>query len=112
MLHLDPTPTYEEEVAAFEDPRRYQGFDIEAARHRIDRIARWMAILWSFFLAYIIMAQGLASGWVFRWGWFRVYLIPKFHLETSEFVAVVTSTTAAVFAFMVIIAKHLFTGSD
>lgn len=115
LLKLDPTPTFEEEVRDFPDLAAYSGskpFDGEAAKTRIDTIARWLAIVWSVFLSYIILAQGFRSGLLVfipcttpeR----SFYLIRPFHLETAEFVAVVTTTTIAVFGFLVIVANHLF----
>ncbi|RWN17323.1 MAG: hypothetical protein EOR94_20770 [Mesorhizobium sp.] len=113
---LDPTPTFEEEVRDFQDFGAYSGFepfDGEAAKTRIDKIARRLAITWSAFLIYIILAQGFETGWsvwllVKANDWRQVYLIRPFHLGTTEFVAVVTTTTASVFGFLIIVANHLF----
>ncbi|WP_457935789.1 hypothetical protein [Mesorhizobium sp. 10J20-29] len=125
LLKLDKTPTFQEERRDFSDEQAYSGekpFDEHRAKGRIDRIARSLAIFWSAFLVYIIMAQGLGDGWRLRislpeCSWFfcegiDIMLIPKFHLESGDFIAVVTTTTAAVFGFLVIVTNHLFFKRD
>jgi hypothetical protein len=109
---LDKTPTFAEEVRDFTDEEAATGakYDLEQAKIRIDSIARHLAIVWSAFLAYIIVAQGASNG-------AQVVLVPftdrglnviPFDLAPSEFIAVVTTTTASVFGFLVIVANHLF----
>jgi hypothetical protein len=56
----------------------------------------------------MILAQGLGDNDFSLWG---MSLGGSFHLETSEFIAVVTTTTATVFGFLVIVARHVFNGS-
>lgn len=116
LLKLDPTPTFDEEVRDFSNPKAYSGekpFDGEAAKTRIDSIARRLAVTWTIFLAYVILGQGYRDGlqiW-YQTGlgeWSSFYLIRPFRLETAEFVAVVTTTTLTVFGFLVIVANHLF----
>lgn len=112
-LKLDPTPSFEEEVRDFEDESRYLGeglFDHEDAKRRIDRIAHRLARIWSAFLIYIIVAQGIQTGLSLPVPYFSISitLIPSFKLGTAEFVAVVTTTTATVFGFLVIVARFLF----
>lgn len=108
-LQLDDSPTGEEEEAAFPDLRKARGdeYDEDKAKVRIDRIARWLAILWTGFLWYIILAQATRGGFVWFLG-FMVTAQQPFHLESSEFIAVVTTTTASVFGFLVIVANSLF----
>ena len=116
LLQLDPTPTFEEEVRDFQDFGAYSGskpFDGEAAKTRIDRFARRLAVTWSVFLIYIILAQGFETGFsiniqVEQNDWRQIYLVRPFHLGTAEFIAVVTTTTASVFGFLIIVANHLF----
>ncbi|WP_296017856.1 hypothetical protein [uncultured Agrobacterium sp.] len=120
LLKLDRTPTYEEEVRAFGHEAAYKGtrpFNEDRAKGRIDSIARWLAIVWSAFLIFIIFAQGIGTGFAVRWAtddgseW-HVPLLPVFHLESADFIAVVTTTTAAVFGFLVIVTNHLFFKRD
>lgn len=107
---LDDTPTGDEEFRDWNDQPRVSGnWDPDAARCRIDRIARSLAICWSLFLAWILLAQGFDKNHLILWVW---PIQGSFHLETTEFVAVVTTTTAAVFGFLVIVARHLFGRSD
>jgi hypothetical protein len=116
LLKLDPSPSFEEEVRDFGNPDAYSGakpFDGEAAKTRIDSIARRLAIVWTAFLAYIILAEGLKDGWEVSYQngageWSSFYLIRPFHLEGPDFIAVVTTTTISVFGFLVIVANHLF----
>src|SRR5690242_8999848 len=83
LLKLDPTQTFEEEVRDFGDPAAYSGarpFDGEAAKTRIDTISRALAICWTVFLAYIILAQGFESGWEINYQigkdkWASFYLV-------------------------------------
>jgi len=108
-LELDPTPTGDEEAEAFLDIRTARGdqYNVERAKIRIDRIARWLAIFWTAFLWYIILAQGRHVG--FHPHFNRYYpLLPVFQLKEGEFIAVVTTTTVSVFGFLVIVARHLF----
>jgi hypothetical protein len=106
---LDDTPTGDEEFRDWNDQLLVSGenWDENAARIRIDRIARALALGWSSFLVWVILAQGYSSNHHFMW------LLPihgEFHLETSEFIAVVTTTTASVFGFLIIVARDLFSG--
>jgi hypothetical protein len=115
LRKLDPTPTFEEELRDFEFEEAYAGtepYDPDAARMRIDKIARRLALVWSIFLIYIILAQGLPRGWRVRVESHEFWIIPIFKLETAEFVAVVTTTTAAVFGFLVIVSRHLFQSNN
>lgn len=41
-----------------------------------------------------------------------ITIFPKFHLGQGEFIAVVTTTTASVFGFLVIISRGLFKGGE
>lgn len=120
LLKLDRTPTYEEELRAFGSEEAYKGtkpFNEDQAKGRIDSIARWLAIVWSTFLIYIIFAQGIGTGLALEWTTEggvaeRVPIMPVFHLESADFIAVVTTTTAAVFGFLVIVTNHLFFKRD
>jgi len=108
---LDVTPTGDEEFRDWNDESRVSGenWDPDAARIRIDRLSRTLAICWSLFLAWVILAQGFDKDHEIFWLW---PIQGSFHLETSEFIAVVTTTTATVFGFLVIVARHLFGRSD
>ena len=57
---------------------------------------------------YLVIAQGNGDGYTQRiWRWdFRI--LTTFNLESSEFIAVFTTTTASVFGFLVIVANYLF----
>ena len=120
LLKLDRTPTYEEEVRAFSSEGAYKGtdpFNEDRAKGRIDSIARWLAVVWSAFLIYVIFAQGIGTGVTIEWETEggvakRISLLPVFHLESADFIAVVTTTTAAVFGFLVIVTNHLFYKRD
>ena len=57
---------------------------------------------------YIIMAQGHRTGFVL----WDTHLLPKFKMETAEFIAVVTTTTASVFGFLIIVANFVFKKKD
>lgn len=108
---LDRTPTWAEEERDFALEDRATGarpYDKEQGRTRLDEIAHRLARFWSIFLVYIIMAQGLRTGLSFVAGDWRVWLIPPFHLDTAAFVAVVTTTTATVFGFLVLVGRWLF----
>lgn len=108
---LDDTPTGDEEFQAWLSPEILQKkWDPDAARTRIDRISRRLATFWSFFLVYIIIAQGNGDGYTFPWKFLGLSWRPlmSFHLPPSEFIAVVTTTTVTVFGFLVIVANHLF----
>lgn len=78
------------------------------AKTRIDRLSRQLATAWAFFLMYIVIAQGNADGTSVVIFGYQLQLLPKFHLGEAEFIAVFTTTTAAVFGFLVIVANHLF----
>lgn len=107
---LDETPTGDEEYRDWTNEPVVSGdWNPDAARTRIDRISRSLAICWSVFLAWIVLAQGFSTDHT------ALLLIPiqgSFHLETSEFIAVVTTTTATVFGFLVIVARHVFSGDS
>ena len=110
-ISLDRTPEGQEEYDDWLVPDNLAPtWDPDAARLRIDTIARRLARSWSIFLVYLIVAQGNADGvrmpipWTDR----HIPLVPVFHLEPSEFIAVVTTTTASVFGFLVIVARALF----
>lgn len=59
-------------------------------------------------LIYIIFAQGVETGWRVEIGGLSIPVLPVFQLDKTEFIAVVTTTTAAVFGFLVIVARGLF----
>jgi len=80
------------------------------AKTRLDALARWLETVWTAFLMYAVMAQGHATGLTAHVFGYDVHLLPRFHLDKSEFIAVFTTTTAAVFGFLVIVANHLFKG--
>lgn len=107
-IELDASPSGEQEAIAFLDIKTARGdYDEEKAKIRIDAIARGLAISWTVFLWYIILAQGHKVGWhphIYRY----IPLLPTFHLAEGEFIAVVTTTTASVFGFLVIVANYLF----
>lgn len=110
-LSLDSTPTGEEEYRDFDDIELARGsttFDEDKAKTRVDRIARRLAISWTILLVYIIFAQGIKTGVSVQICSLSVPIMPKFSLTPSEFIAVVTTTTASVFGFLVIVANHLF----
>jgi hypothetical protein len=107
---LDDTPTGDEEFRDWNDQPLVSGenWDVNAARIRIDRIARRLALGWSSFLVWVILAQGYPTDHYFMW---YLPIHGAFHLETSEFIAVVTTTTASVFGFLIIVTRDLFSGS-
>lgn len=107
---LDDTPTGDEEFRDWNDQPLVSGenWDADAARIRIDRIARALAIGWSLFLVWVILAQGYDTDHLIFWLW---PIQGSFNLETSEFIAVVTTTTASVFGFLIIVARDLFSGT-
>lgn len=108
-VRLENSPSGEEEAEAFGDlvEARGDSFDEEKAKIRVDKIARRLALAWTIFLWYIIFAQGQKNGANLSfWPYWPVQ--PKFHLAEGEFIAVVTTTTASVFGFLVIVARHLF----
>lgn len=78
------------------------------AKQRIDTLARWLAAAWTLFLMYLVVAQGNRDGTLFHVFGSSWQIMPKFHLEKEEFIAVFTTTTASVFGFLVIVANHLF----
>jgi len=108
-IALEPSPSGEAEASAFPDlPQARGDWNPDKARVRIDRIARRLAVSWTAFLWVLIFLQGRRVGYhPHDFGRF-IPLIPAFHLEESAFIAVVTTTTASVFGFLVIIANHLF----
>ena len=115
-LKLDSAPSGEEEDRDFPDQNRAMGYDPPyregAAKTRIDTLARFLALIWTAFLMYIVMAQGNADGTTVHLFGESFQALPKFHLESSEFIAVFTTTTASVFGFLVIVATHLFKRQD
>ncbi len=115
-LRLDATPSGEEEDRDFSDQNRAMGYDPPyregAAKTRIDTLARRLAFFWTLFLMYIVMAQDNADGTTIHLFGKAFQVVPKFHLESSEFIAVFTTTTASVFGFLVIVANHLFKRQD
>lgn len=83
-------------------------YDEGEAKNRVDALARRLAYIWTIFLIYIVIAQGNGDGFTQNiFGW-NVRIIPNFHLESAEFIAVFTTTTASVFGFLVIVATYLF----
>lgn len=107
---LDETPTGDEEFRDWTNEPAVSGeWDPDAARSRIDRISRRLAVYWSMFLIWMILAQGFGDD---KFTLFGVDLGGSFHLESGEFIAVVTTTTATVFGFLVIVARHVFSGSS
>ena len=114
-VRLDSTPTGDEEYRDWEVPEKLiPTWDPDKARTRIDKISRGLAMLWSVFLIYVILAQGNKDGvWLpLPYTDAELRVVPSFNLAASEFVAVVTTTTAAVFGFLVIVANHLFKRSE
>lgn len=114
-IRLDPTPTGDEEYRDWLDERSLTPeWNPDAARTRVDKIARRLALVWSLFLVFIIMAQGIGEGVSVLLPFYnvRVPLLPKFSLDPSEFIAVVTTTTASVFGFLIIVARYLFKQPD
>lgn len=113
-LRLDDSPSGEEEEQDFPDQRRAMGvpYDEDDAKHRIDSLARNLARVWTVFLMYIVIAQGVKTGISFSFFGREIHLVPKFDLETGEFIAVFTTTTASVFAFLLIVANYLFNRSS
>lgn len=114
-LRLDRTPSGSEEYEDWLIPESLAPtWDPDAARLRIDTIARNLARWWSFFLIYLIIAQGNKDGVrvLIPWTERVVPIVPVFHLEPTEFIAVVTTTTASVFGFLVIVARALFKSQE
>lgn len=111
-LRLDRTPTGEEEERAFPSFVKASGASskhhLDPARTRIDKLSRRLALGWTAFLMYIVVAQGNADGVAIRMSGYYIPLVPHFHLKPSEFITVVTTTTASVFIFLTIIARSLF----
>lgn len=109
-ISLDPTPSGDEEYRDWlsQDALTPPAWDPDKARTRIDAIARSLAIVWTTFLIYIIVAQGNHDGTTLKILSYNIQILPKFHLESGEFIAVVTTTTASTFGFLVIVASHLF----
>ena len=107
---LDSTPTGEEEYSDFDDLSRARGEDYNesSARFRLDGLARSLVIGWTFFLMYIVIAQGNKDGFGRTFWGIDFRFIPAFNLESSEFIAVFTTTTVSVFGFLVIVANYLF----
>jgi hypothetical protein len=108
-LRLDQTPTGAEEYEDFEDQNSLMGlYDEDDAKLRIDKLARRLALGWTAFLMYIVLAQGNADGTVISICGWTIPVMPRFNLESGEFIAVFTTTTASVFGFLVIVANYLF----
>lgn len=109
-LQLDSTPTGVEESRNFTNQSKAMGFPCKEgeAKTRIDSLARRLATGWTLFLMYIVLAQDNGDGAVIRILNRTIQILPRFKLSTPEFVAVFTTTTAAVFGFLVIVANHLF----
>jgi len=121
-LKLDASPTGVEEDRDFDNFAAAKGtapFDPEGAKTRIDRISRTLARIWTTFLIWAILAQGIKTGlylsipiigWIshIQIGGGKLWLMPPFQLGGSEFIAVVTTTTASVFGFLVIVTNALF----
>lgn len=110
-LRLDRTPTGQEEDRDFDDQELAMGlgeYDEGHAKTRIDRLARRLATGWTIFLMYIVVAQGNKDGMRLKIFGLDIPLLPAFELESSEFIAVFTTTTVAVFGFLVIVANYLF----
>ncbi len=113
---LDPTPsgTAEGNALATGSEDIASGklvYSPEHAKLRIDTIARWLAICWSLFLAYLVLCQGFSSGillHILNPVYKSYFEMKPFKLGSAEFIAVVTTTTASVFGFLVIVASHLF----
>lgn len=106
---LDATPTGDEEFRDWTNESAVSGeWNPDAARSRIDRISRRLAVSWSLFLIWMILAQGFGDT---KFNLFGADLGGSFHLESGEFIAVVTTTTATVFGFLVIVARHVFSKS-
>ena len=107
---LDSTPTGAEEYSDFDELPlvRGEGYNENQARSRIDGLARWLVLSWTAFLMYIVIAQGNADGFRIKLFGVDIPLIPVFDLESSEFIAVFTTTTVSVFGFLVIVANYLF----
>ncbi|MBA4082414.1 MAG: hypothetical protein C0496_14275 [Erythrobacter sp.] len=57
---------------------------------------------------WVILAQGYPTDHYFLWVW---PIHGAFKLEPTEFIAVVTTTTASVFGFLIIVTRDLFRGS-
>jgi hypothetical protein len=83
-------------------------YNEDDAKFRIDRLARWLAFIWTAFLMYIVLAQGNGDGTTISILGKTFQILPKFKLGSGEFIAVFTTTTAAVFGFLVIVANYLF----
>ena len=110
-VRLDSSPTGTEEWDAWLSENALQPtWDPDQARVRIDKIARWLARGWSFFLVYLIFAQGIGTGVHLELPFTgrSLPIGPTFHLQSTEFVAVVTTTTISVFGFLVIVSRALF----
>lgn len=60
--------------------------------------------VWLFFIAIIIILQGL-YGTIFPW--FGHYLF-KFHLSSNVMIAVLTSTTVTVVGLFLVVTRHIF----
>ena len=110
QLKLDRTPSGAEEARDFQNQKRAMGVPCneDDAKFRIDKLARRLARVWTAFLMYIVIAQGIKDGASFEILGCKITYIPKFNLETAEFIAVFITTTASVFAFLVIVANYLF----
>jgi hypothetical protein len=69
-------------------------------RKRYARRSYKITKIWVWFLIGISMLQFVAKVWLGR------------GLETAEFIAVITSTTASVFGFWLLVGRYLFPGSS
>lgn len=111
LWQLDPTPTWEEERRDFPQEDAATGekpYSKDEGRNRLDAVAHNLAKVWSFFLVYVIVAQGVKGGLSVVLGEWRWWIVPPFHLETAAFIAVVTTTTATVMGFLVLVGRWLF----
>lgn len=109
ILQIDDTPTGREEDESFLEPtgakaRGEGSYDESNARTRIDGLARWLVVAWALFLMTLTWAQGAEDG-LFIFG---LQVASKMNLAVPEFIAVVTTTTASVLAFLVIVTNYLF----
>lgn len=111
-IELDKTPSGNEEYEDWLDPQRLEPltWNPDQARVRIDAISRRLARYWSIFLVYLIFAQGIKTGVKVQipFSDWQFHILPVFKLEPTEFIAVVTTTTASVFGFLVIVSRALF----
>lgn len=104
QLKIDPG-TNEESPEAAEDAKKHEaqlaGFDLQERKDDLDNRRNFSSI-----------SLGIMQSWV---GFIIVLTLAQFilkpiglGLESSEFIAVVTSTTAAVFGFGLLVGNYLF----